>query len=125
MSMAPVVAPSPPTTYDRNDNPAPLVTQGPIHSPAQTGDEVYLQRLAMTTMARQPPLHLVSPPSPPHLAYNPFAPPPVAPPPGPPGTLSSDIEARVKAAAAIAAKLSALGSSVPSAQPPPPIEESK
>ncbi|KAG6854325.1 hypothetical protein C0991_008220 [Blastosporella zonata] len=92
---------------------------------AQTGDEAYLRRLAMSTMNRPPPPIPVSPPSPPPLAYNPFEPvsaPP--PPPGPPGSMPSEIEAKVKAAAAIAARLGALAGSVP---PPPsvPSEETK
>ncbi|KAG6911486.1 hypothetical protein DXG01_014560 [Tephrocybe rancida] len=91
---------------------------------AQTGDEAYLRRLAMSTMNRPPPPNPVSPPSPPPLAYNPFAPASVPPPPpGPPGTMPSEIEAKVKAAAAIAARLSALAGSAPAA--PPPVEETK
>ncbi|KAG5654510.1 hypothetical protein H0H81_001151 [Sphagnurus paluster] len=115
--------------------PAPLATSVPDNeddtladipnstSAPQTGDEAYLRRLAMSTVGRAPAPRPASPPSPPQLAYNPFAPPSVPPPPpGPPGTLPSEIEAKVKAAAAIAARLSALAGSAPPA-PAPMIEE--
>ncbi len=95
-------------------------------TPAETGDEAYLRRLAMSTMNRaqvgfpavQPTPTYVPPPSqperprsmsPPTLAYNPFAPPSVPPPPSGPPAISSALEEKVKAAAAIAAKLSAMG----------------
>jgi splicing factor 45 len=88
----------------------------------ETGDEAYLRRLALTQSQRQPltteavpqappppPTVAPSPPSPPPLAYNPFAPPSVPPPPpGPPGTVAGSLEEKVKAAAAIAAKLGAM-----------------
>jgi splicing factor 45 len=96
------------------------------HSPS-TGEEAYLRRLAMSTMHRaQAPLQAPSPSpepprvmTPPPLSFNPFAPPSVPPP--PPGDVpnavpSGDIDAKKKAAAAIAAKLGALAAITP--QPP-------
>lgn len=118
---------------------------------AETGDEAYLRRLAMSTMnraaagmhARLPPSahavplapvpaqfeqaaserpHSVSPPP---LAYNPFAPPTSVPPPppGPPAAIPNALEEKMKAAAAIAARLSALANAGPSAGHPPPVQE--
>ncbi|KAF9246132.1 hypothetical protein BU15DRAFT_40243 [Melanogaster broomeanus] len=86
---------------------------------AETGDEAYQRRLAMTqglgpttpfVSADPPPMPppITQPPSPPRLAYNPFAPPANVPPPPPPGHIPSGFEDKVKAAASIAAKLSAL-----------------
>ncbi|KAH7889269.1 hypothetical protein F5I97DRAFT_494358 [Phlebopus sp. FC_14] len=93
---------------------------------AETGEDAYQRRLAMSQGLRptaqpfmpsqpqiaasvaQPPQ---PPPSPPQLAYNPFAPPANVPPPPPPGQqppVPSGFEDKVKAAANIAAKLSAL-----------------
>lgn len=108
----------------------------------ETGEEAYLRRLAMSTMHRaQPPPQALSPPSqqqrrsasPPSLSFNPFAPPSVPPPPPPPGgpmsvAPSNDIDAKKKAAAAIAAKLGALAALAPqpTAEPStslPPTEE--
>ena len=113
---------------------------------AETGDEAYERRLAMSQGLRptalpfipsQPPPPMPSsvaePPSPPRLAYNPFAPPTNVPP--PPAQLPSGFEDKVKAAANIAARLSALaaiagassagsgdsGTNFPA--PPPPLEE--
>jgi splicing factor 45 len=111
-----------------------------------TGDEAFQRRLAMSTIlpVSMPPTApfvypsppnddtvpgpsatAVAPPSPPPLAYNPFAPPSVPPPPpGPPATVISNLfEDKAKAAAAIAAKLGALAAS--GAQSPVPIEEKK
>ncbi|KAF6765156.1 hypothetical protein DFP72DRAFT_333990 [Ephemerocybe angulata] len=85
---------------------------------AETGEEAYLRRVAMSTkMARPaapvaqilPSPRLPSPPSPPPLAYNPFAPPSVPPPPQAGPSLAGGMEDRIKQAAAIAARLSALG----------------
>lgn len=99
---------------------------------AETGDEAYLRRVAMSQRrdAPQPspvfPQPISEPDSPPTLAYNPFAPPSVPPPPpGPPGSVPSAFEARAKAAAAIAAKLGALAAVGPSDSnvPPVPAEE--
>lgn len=91
-----------------------------VPQPSTTGEEAYLRRIAMSTIGNKP-LPVV-PASPPPLAYNPFAPPAVpSPPPVAPAT--SSLEEKVKAAAAIAAKLSALGKSdvtLPSASPTPP-----
>ncbi|KAK0210687.1 hypothetical protein DFS33DRAFT_1483738 [Desarmillaria ectypa] len=78
----------------------------------ETDDEAYLRRLAMSS---RPPALAPRPPSPPQLAYNPFAPPSVPPPPpGPPAAaLQAMIDEKVKAAAAIAARLGALASTAP------------
>jgi splicing factor 45 len=114
----------------------------------ETGDEAYQRRLAMTQGVRSPvpfvasqpppmPPPIAQPPSPPRLAYNPFAPPANVPPPPPPGQIPSGFEDKVKAAASIAAKLSALsaatsvsGSSGPgtgtgSFAPPQPPQEAE
>lgn len=102
---------------------------------AETGEEAYLRRLAMSNrMAQAPPPRMDSPPptfqrqpSPPPLAYNPFAPPSVPPPP-PAGQFNGNnsqaatlalIEEKRKQAAAIAARLAALKEG-PAAQPTPP-----
>ncbi|KAI3610702.1 dna-damage-repair toleration protein [Moniliophthora roreri] len=85
---------------------------------AETGEEAYMRRLAMSNRAATPPAPC--PPSPPTLAYNPFAPPsvPPPPPPNPSGaSLTPELEERRKAAAAIAARLSAIGASAPTTQP--------
>lgn len=93
----------------------------------ETGDEAYLRRVAMSTRAPEPaPAVAVPPrqPSPPQLAYNPFAPPPAPPPPpGPPGSFALDERARM--AAAIAAKLGAIRPPQPGESTPPPAEEEK
>ncbi|KAF9218246.1 hypothetical protein BS17DRAFT_883524 [Gyrodon lividus] len=96
------------------------VTAPPPAAPdrGETGDEAYQRRLTMThglrpsapfVSSQPPPMPpaLTQPPSPPHMAYNPFAPPANVPPP-PPGQILSGFEDKVKAAASIAAKLSAL-----------------
>jgi splicing factor 45 len=78
----------------------------------QSGEEAYLRRMALS----QPPVAapsiptLIRQPSPPTLAYNPFAPPSVPPPP-PPGPAPPLVDERARTAAAIAAKLGALASS--------------
>lgn len=112
--------------------------------PAETGDEAYQRRLTMSQGLRpttppfipsQPPtmsLNVAEPPSPPHLAYNPFAPPTNVPP--PPALIPSGFEDKVKAAANIAARLSALaatagasstgsGDSGSNSPAPPPLAE--
>ncbi|KIJ68951.1 hypothetical protein HYDPIDRAFT_105493 [Hydnomerulius pinastri MD-312] len=106
---------------------------------AETGDEVYQRRLAMSqglrpqappfTPASAPQITpIAQPPSPPALAYNPFAPPANVPPPPPPGQIPSGFEDKVKAAASIAAKLSALAATAgasgsSSVSTPQPSEE--
>ncbi|KAF9005600.1 hypothetical protein BDQ17DRAFT_1353444 [Cyathus striatus] len=107
-------APSSPSSAVSETNPLPT-TIPPI---AESGDEAYLRRVAMSSMTKPPPPPRPTSPSPPPLAYNPFAPPSVPPP--PPANIPSEFEAKVKAAAAIAAKLSALAgttSSSPSIEP--------
>ena len=90
----------------------------------EPGEEAYLRRLAMSKQPQAPTIApLVSPPSPPPLAYNPFAPPSSIPPP-PPVSMPSELEAKVKAAAAIAARLGALAASAPS-EPSGSAEEEK
>ncbi|KAF8212319.1 hypothetical protein K438DRAFT_1916013 [Mycena galopus ATCC 62051] len=122
----------PPTataTADDEDAIPGLFISGP-HPPTapprdETGDEAYLRRVAMASLSRPPPPPPpVRSPSPPTLAYNPFAPPSVPPPPpGPPPSVSAALDARVKAAAAIAARLGALaqgqGTGAPEAASPP------
>ncbi|KAJ7582792.1 hypothetical protein C8J56DRAFT_1015496 [Mycena floridula] len=113
---------------------APVAPVQPVETtPVATGisdlgEEAYLRRLALSARSVAPkpaPAPIPAPvsvpviqrgPSPPPLAYNPFAPPTVPPPPpgGPP-------DSRAQAAAAIAAKFTALGSAV--AAPPPPEED--
>jgi splicing factor 45 len=101
---------------------------------AQTGEEAYLRRLAMSGMRHGSPAPPSAPierahsPSP-DLAYNPFAPPsvPPPPPPGPPAvSTSGDFQEKAKHAAAIAAKLAALGATVSSSNAssdPQPVQE--
>ncbi|KAF8902088.1 hypothetical protein CPB84DRAFT_896080 [Gymnopilus junonius] len=134
MSMKPR-SPSPmPPTLKPEGSPAPSLPR------VETGEEAYLRRLAMSTMGHSPlaarplPVERMRSPSPPDLAYNPFAPPSSVPPPPsvPHAAIPSALEDKVKAAAAIAAKLSALGastvpstSSAPPREPSPPAEESR
>ena len=141
----PVSQPAADTDLDMD--PGDDVTEPPAASVdrAETGDEAYQRRLALSQGLRptappfipsQPPpmpSSVVEPPSPPRLAYNPFAPPANVPP--PPGQLPSGFEDKVKTAANIAARLSALAatagassagsgdSGTDSPAPPPPLEE--
>ncbi|KAF7295002.1 G-patch domain-containing protein [Mycena indigotica] len=91
----------------------PSAPAEPSVKSAETGDEAYLRRVALSSASRQPPAPAPPPvarePSPPALAYNPFAPPTAPPPPGPPSAIAAAVDARTKAAAAIAARLGALG----------------
>jgi splicing factor 45 len=106
----------PPQTSDDGDNSIPGLQATVVPPPAETGDEAYSRRVALSQAQARPPVsstfseptaEILS-----SLAYNPFAPPPVPPPPGPPGTLAPNaLEGKVKAAAAIAAKLGALAAS--------------
>ncbi|KAG6818161.1 hypothetical protein H0H87_000066 [Tephrocybe sp. NHM501043] len=129
LAMSNAVRPAPPVTVDPYNEEAdiPGLSVGTSMSAPipQSGDEAYLRRVAMSTMSHPPPPNPVSSPSPPPLAYNPFAPSSIPPPPpGPPGSMPSEIEAKVKAAAAIAARLGALAGSTP-VPPPAPVEEAK
>jgi splicing factor 45 len=118
---------------DEDEDTIPGLSMGFAPSPpplAESGEEAYLRRVAMSTVVRPPQtLPVVSPPSPPILAYNPFAPPSAPPPPpGPPGVVPGAFEDRAKAAAAIAAKLGALvaatgSASVPVLPTPAPHED--
>jgi len=103
-----------------------------INAPAVpvTGEEAFLRRIAISTLPSKSPLPVVAPlsPSPPPLAYNPFAPQAVPLPPPPLSAPSPGVfEEKVKAATAIAAKLSALASatSANSSPTPPPTEEKR
>jgi len=113
--------------------PSPDVPDQP--STTQTGEEAYLRRLAMSTMRRDSPpttAPMVPPPerqpSPPTLAYNPFAPTsaPPPPPPGGPG-LPNNFQEKAAAAAAVAAKLAALAATAenvaPASPSPPPFDD--
>lgn len=92
---------------------------------AETGDEAYQRRLALSQQRTEPvqlPIREVPRvPSPPPLAYNPFAPPANIPPPPPVqatiGTSEADFEARLKhsrdAAAAVAARLAKIVATTP------------
>lgn len=105
------------------------IAVAPLSAPEETGEEAYQRRLAMSQGLRpaapafqppfqlsvptQPPSFQPPPPSPPRLAYDPFAPPVNVPPPPPPSQqpqahIPSGFADKVKAAASIAAKLSAL-----------------
>lgn len=113
---------------------APSISAPKPPPAAETGEEAYLRRLAMSQSMAQPPPRVETPPpafaqrqpSPPPLAYNPFAPPSVPPPP-PAAQFGNNsqaatlalIEEKKKQAAAIAARLAAL-SQGPLAQPTPP-----
>ncbi|KZT28676.1 hypothetical protein NEOLEDRAFT_1128844 [Neolentinus lepideus HHB14362 ss-1] len=113
---------------DENDDtipglrPLPPPVTSPV-PPAETGEDAYLRRMAISQ-----PYEL------PTLAYNPFAPPSVPPPP-PPGSIpgATDLDERARkgkeAAAAIAARLKALAPPAGSSDPlsmssaPTPVEE--
>ena len=92
--------------------------QQPSFSEEETGDEVYQRRAAISST---PQVHYPEPstePSP--LAYNPFAPISVpSPPPGPPPSIEDEISRKREAAAAIAAKFSALAAVQPPEEPAP------
>lgn len=120
----PVAQPPPPPPVD-TDNAGIPEPSAPF-SRAESGDEAYLRRAAMTAPTSEPTFAGTAPPprqpSPPQLAYDPFAPPSVPPPPpGPPGSVMMDERAR--AAAAIAAKLGAIRP--PTDPAPPPVEEER
>ncbi|KAF8163254.1 hypothetical protein B0H34DRAFT_694685 [Crassisporium funariophilum] len=103
---------APPIVVQPMDEDLPFITPHAM----ETNEDVDHRPAAMS----HPPVpHRPRSLSPPTLAYNPFAPPSVPPPPpGPPGTaFPGDFEAKVKAAAAIAAKLGALAASSGSMQP--------
>ncbi|KAJ7219198.1 hypothetical protein GGX14DRAFT_435051, partial [Mycena pura] len=131
---SPVPAPDYSPTAQDDDIPSiipglSLGTTSAAPPPAETGDEAYLRRVAMASVTRPAPPSAPAPersPSPPALAYNPFAPSSVPPPPaGPPPSMAAVMDARAKAAAAIAARLGALGGASESAPDlAPPSEES-
>lgn len=128
--MRPLTPPAPPVNIlppqvfadDGDAIPGPPGTSAYI-PPAESGEEAYLRRVAMSQVQARPPI----PPSQSEmveasstLAYNPFAPPSIPPPPsGPPASLPSALEEKIKAAAAIAARLGALAAAAadPSAGP--------
>ncbi|KAF7338360.1 DNA-damage-repair/toleration protein DRT111, chloroplastic [Mycena venus] len=125
---SPPLAPSYPSTapVDDDEDAIPgLSSNAPAAPPREeTGDEAYLRRVAMASVSRPPPPPPPArSPSPPALAYNPFAPPSVPPPPpGPPPSMAAALDARVKAAAAIAARLGALAQGASEPVPTPPEE---
>ncbi|KAI6150319.1 hypothetical protein BKA82DRAFT_4114203 [Pisolithus tinctorius] len=113
------------------DADVPGTTDGPTAPPfrAETGDDAYQRRLTMSRglqptappfqpsfqssvqAAPSPPVQSPPPPSPPRVAYNPFSPPSSVPPPPAPSQQPqrpSGFEDKIKQAASIAAKLSAL-----------------
>ncbi|KAI0350206.1 hypothetical protein OH77DRAFT_1091580 [Trametes cingulata] len=120
-----------PSAYSVSVSPPPSLPPAAVPAPAppvaQSGEEAFLRRLAMSQQATpQPapsPLPFVSPPPP---AFTPPFPPPVVPPPpvnAPTPALSEEkVRNSKQAAAAIAARLSALapkgGASAPSVTPP-------
>ncbi|KAG7092316.1 hypothetical protein E1B28_008677 [Marasmius oreades] len=113
---------SPPTLSKNDDEsdsipglssppPPPLAVPPPQR--VESGEEAYLKGIAVDHRTAHPP-------SPPTLAYNPFAPPSMVPPPpleGPPA-MAVGIDERVKAAAAIAARLSAMKNPTAASMPP-------
>lgn len=142
-SASPLRQPSLGAADDEDNIPGLSSTSQPSIPPnrVETGEEAYLRRLAMSSKLRptaipfeplsqppqpmQPTTSVPPPPSPPPLAYNPFAPPANIPP--PPSQLPS-FEDKIKTAASIAARLSALaattGSSAPGpSSPAPPSQE--
>jgi splicing factor 45 len=121
-----------PQALDDDEDSIPGLQVAATHPLAETGDEAYLRRVALSQAQARPPMiptfSEVATETSPSLAYNPFAPPSVPPPPpGPPGTsVPNALEDKVKAAAAIAARLGALaatagaGTSARSVSPAPP-----
>ncbi|KAH8833828.1 hypothetical protein DL96DRAFT_1578519 [Flagelloscypha sp. PMI_526] len=107
---------------------APRRTPPPLN---ETGEEAYQRRLALSMASDPPPPPPTVPPpeptrqpSPPELAYNPFAP-RSAPPPPPPGGPPDLASEAAKRAAAIQAKLNnALRQSTAEGSPAAPSEES-
>ncbi|KAJ7632541.1 hypothetical protein FB45DRAFT_831732 [Roridomyces roridus] len=111
--------PSPHIPSTADDNVIPALPMPAPPPPTETGEEAYLRRIAMSSVARPAPPPPARSPSPTTLAYNPFAPPSVPPPPsGPPPSVAAALDARVKAAAAIAARLGALAGSAPDVPEP-------
>lgn len=107
----------PPTSLIAGDE--ELNASGVAHPRAETGEEAYLRRLAMSQGRQPDPTPAFPPPAPapvvapepPTLAYNPFAPPSAVPPPPsaiPPSVTDDRVRSSREAAAAIAAKLAAL-----------------
>ena len=81
-------------------------------SKEETGDDAYQRRIAMSSASPVP--QSESPNESSSLAYNPFAPISVpSPPPGPPPSIEDEIARKREAAAAIAAKFSALAALQP------------
>jgi splicing factor 45 len=127
------VPPAEPIGDDMDESIPGLSMINAAPSTGTTGEEAFLRRIAISTLPSKSPASAVAhlSPSPPPLAYNPFAPQAVPPPPPPPPPLSAPspgvFEEKVKAAAAIAAKLSALASttSADSSPTPPPTEEKR
>jgi splicing factor 45 len=121
----PAVINAPPSlTFEDSQRPSPGQQGTVVPPPAETGDEAYLRRVALSQAEARAPISATitetATEAPSSLAYNPFAPPSVPPPPGPPGTLAVNaLEDKVKAAAAIAARLGALAAAAGSESPTP------
>lgn len=126
---APVVQPPPSQLQKDDEHSIPGLHVAP--PPTESGDEAYLRRVALSQAQARPPVLSTSAEAATETssspAYNPFTPPFIPPPPGPPGTLVANaLEDKVKAAAAIAARLGALaataGANAPagSVSPTPP-----
>ncbi|KAJ2916033.1 hypothetical protein MD484_g4356, partial [Candolleomyces efflorescens] len=108
--------------------PIPSIDASPAAPRAETGEEAYLRRLALSAKMNMPIDRPPPQPSPPPLAYNPFAPPSVPPPPTASsvptqpsgGAQAGGFQDKIKQAAAVAARLSALASAAPAQETPPP-----
>ena len=128
MSVARAPSPGVPESFSKEQLPSQVL--------AQTGDEAYLRRLAMSAMRHDSPAPTVPKPppperqpSPPTLAYNPFAPTSAPPPPSGPPSLPDNFQEKAKAAAAIAARLAALAATAenpaPASPSPPPFDDNE
>ncbi|KAJ2930802.1 hypothetical protein H1R20_g6286, partial [Candolleomyces eurysporus] len=108
-----------------------LTDTAPPVQRAETGEDAYLRRLALSNKMNMPVDRPQQPPSPPPLAYNPFAPPSVPPPPTaslvptqPSAAAQADaVQDKIKQAAAIAARLGTLAPAQETPPPPTPPSE--
>lgn len=91
--------------------------QTPSLQKEETGNDAYERGTAVSLVSQ---VHQPEKPSSPSLAYDPFAPVSVpSPPPGPPPSIEDEIARKREAAAAIAAKFSALAAVQPPEEPTP------